>query len=314
MNVHDTINVFKKHLKAANYAEKTIELYTWGLTAYERWLTQNKITDLKQINRKIIQQYQETLMTKPLAKESKAIKIRAVKRLFEHLTESHKLLINPTEGIREISRINRTIGTVLTLKEMNHLLDQPDTKSPVGVRDRAVMELLYSTGIRADELEALEVHHVDLTENVIFVRKGKGNTQRVVPMGKTAAGFVKTYLETVRPHDLAKNPEAEAKNLYLTVKGTPLTAVAVRLFLKRYRQKAGIEKRITPHTFRRTCATHMLQQGADIRYISTLLGHMKISTTQTYTKVLPVSIKETHTKTHPNKDQGQPRKDKGEKP
>lgn len=305
MDVHDTVNAFKKHLKATGYAEKTIELYTWGLTAYENWLIQNNITDLKQINRRIIQQYQETLMAESLAKESKAIKIRAVKRLFEHLTEIHKLLINPTDGIQEISRINRKIGTVLTVKEMKHLLDQPDMSNDVGVRDRTVMELLYSTGIRANEFESLYVHHVDLRENVIYVRKGKGNKQRVVPMGKTAAGFVKTYLETVRPHDLAKNPEC--KNLFLTVKGSPLTAVAVRLFLKRYRKQARIEKRITPHTFRRTCATHMLQQGADIRYISSLLGHMKIGTTQTYTKVLPVDVKETHTNTHPNKDHGKPK-------
>ncbi|MCP4349543.1 MAG: tyrosine-type recombinase/integrase [Desulfobacterales bacterium] len=298
MNVHKTIAEFKKHLKATGYADKTIELYAWGLDAFESWLNKKKIKDLKQINFKTIISYQEKLMKEPLAKESKAIKIRAVKRLFEHLSNSHKLLINPTEGIIETSRINRKIGIVLTVTEMQHLLKQPNISLVTGIRDRAVMELLYSTGIRADELEALTVHHVDLIENVLYVRKGKGNRQRVVPLGKTASSFVTEYLEAVRPRDLKKNPES--KSLFLTVKGETLTANAVRTFLKKYRQTAGIEKRITPHTFRRTCATHMLQQGADIRDISSLLGHVKISTTQTYTKVLPVEVKKTHDKTHPD--------------
>ncbi len=301
MNIKQTITAFRQYLKSTGYADKTIELYHWGLDAFESWLNSNGITDLKQINNKTVLKYQANLMNEDsLSRESKAIKIRAVKRLFEHLINTHKLLINPTEGVIETTRTHRKIGTVLTIEEMKQLLDQPDITQSMGLRNRAVMELLYATGIRSDELEALAVHHADLTENVLNVRKGKGNKQRVVPMGKTATHFVKAYLKKVRPSDQKKNPEA--KNLFLTAKGNPLTAVAIRLFLRQYRLKATIEKRITPHTFRRTCATHMLQQGADIRYISSLLGHMDIRTTQTYTKVLPVEVKETHSRTHPNKD------------
>ena len=297
MNVQKTIDAFKTHLKAVGYADKTIELYRWGLDTFEHFLTEKKITDLKQITMKTILSYQEALMNEPLAKESKAIRIRAVKRLFEHLLKTHKLLINPTEGIREISRINRKIGIVLTVLEMNRLLDQPNLSLVTGIRDRAVMEVLYSTGIRANELETLLVHHVDLTESVLYIRKGKGSNQRVVPLGKNAARFVTEYLETIRSRHLKKNPDT--KNLFLTVDGTPLAAPTVRQFLKKYGKKAGIEKPITPHTFRRTCATHMLQKGADISYISRLLGHVKLSTTQTYTHVLPVDVKDTHTRTHP---------------
>lgn len=299
MNVQKTIDAFKTHLKAVGYADKTIELYRWGLDTFEHFLTEKKITDLKQVTLKTILHYQEALMNEPLAKESKAIRIRAVKRLFEHLLKTHKLLINPTEGIREISRIHRKIGIVLTVLEMNRLLDQPNLSLVTGIRDRAVMDVLYTTGIRANELENLLIHHVDLTESVLYIRKGKGQKQRVVPLGKTAARFVTEYLETIRSCHLKKNPDANTKNLFLTVKGAPLTGHAIRQFLKKYGKKAGIEKPVTPHTFRRTCATHMLQQGADIRYISSLLGHIKLSTTQTYTHVLPVDVKDTHTRTHP---------------
>ena len=238
------------------------------------------------------------MISEPIALESKALKIRPVKRLFEYLTDTHRLLINPTEGIVETSRRNKKRGTVLTIDEVKKLLDQPNLSLKTHIRDRAVMEVMYSTGISLNELLSLEIYHVDIKDHVLFIRKGKGKRQRVVPLGKNAVTSLKEYMEKIRPWYAKKNPKE--RRLFLNHSGLPMTPESIQEVLRKYRISAGIKKPVSPHTLRRTCATHLLQQGADIRYIQKLLGHKRLSTTQSYTKVMPVDIKETHKKTHPN--------------
>jgi integrase/recombinase XerD len=232
--------------------------------------------------------------------ETKALKIRPVKRLFEHLTQTHKLLINPTEGIVETCRKHRKIGPVLTVEEVKTLMDQPNLSLKTGIRDRAIIEVLYATAIRLDELLTLEIYHVDLVDKTLYIRKGKGKKQRVVPLGKAATAWLKEYLEKIRPYYARKQPRQ--RRLWLNHSGRTLTAESVRAAFRKYRLEAGITKPVSPHVFRRTCATHLLRAGADIRYIQKLLGHRHLKTTQSYTKVMPVEIKQTHEKTHPGAD------------
>jgi len=300
MDVVILILEYKNHLKAQGYAENTVEIYRKGLDQFSRYLQEQHITDLRKATKEVILDYQAKVMLEPIAMESKALKLRPVKRLFEYLTETNRLLINPTEGIVETSRRNRKIGPVLTIEEMNKLLAQPNLSLKTHIRDRAIMEAMYSTGIRLDELLSLEVYHADLKDKVLYVRKGKGKKQRVVPLGKNAALYLKEYLEKIRPYYVRKNPRE--RTLFLNHSGYPLTPESVRGFIRQYRILAGIKKPVSPHTFRRTCATHLLQQGADIRYIQKLLGHKRLSTTQAYTKVMPIEVKQTHNKTHPGKD------------
>jgi integrase/recombinase XerD len=162
------------------------------------------------------------------------------------------------------------------------------------------MEVLYATAIRLDEMLHLEIYHADLKDKVLYIRKGKGKKQRVVPLGKTAAAWLKEYLEKIRPYHAKKHPRQ--RRLLLNHSGRSMTAASVRAALGKYRSQAGITKPVSPHVFRRTCATHLLQQGADIRYIQKLLGHRSLKTTQGYTKVMPVEVKQTHNRTHPGKD------------
>ena len=150
------------------------------------------------------------------------------------------------------------------------------------------------------ELRALEVYDVDLRDEVLFVRKGKGGKQRVVPLGTKAAQCLKEYLEKVRPHWAKKNPKE--RKLFLSSAGLPITWNNVRTNMYIHAQKAGIKKGASPHTFRRSCATHLIQNGADIRYVQKLLGHGSLQTTQHYTKVMPVDVKKTHKETQPNED------------
>jgi len=227
------------------------------------------------------------------------LKLRPVKRLFEHLVTAHRLLINPTEGMVETCRQNRKIGPVLTIKEIKRLLAQPNMSIKTGIRDRAIMEVLYATGIRLAELLTLDVYRVDLKDRVVHV-KGKGRKQRVVPLGKTATAALREYLQNIRPYYAKKRPKQ--RRLFLLNTGVAMNPASVRQMLRKYRLEAGIKKPVSPHTFRRTCATHLLQAGADIRYIQKLLGHRRLRTTQAYTRVMPVEVKRTHNQTHPGED------------
>lgn len=297
MDILITITEYKHHLKVIGYAQATIANYRKYLDQFKSYLQDLGVSDMRKVTHQMIMDYKASVMAQPVATETKALKIRPVKRLFEHLVNTHKLLINPTEGIVETCRKHRKIGPVLTVEEVKRLMDQPNLSLRTGIRDRAVMEVLYATGIRLNELLSLQVYHADLKDKVLYIRKGKGRKQRMVPLGKTAAARLREYLEKIRSHHAKKRPKQ--RHLFLLNTGDVITAACIRASLRTYRIRAGITKPVSPHTFRRTCATHLLQAGADIRYIQKLLGHRHLKTTQSYTKIMPVQIKQTHNATHP---------------
>jgi integrase/recombinase XerD len=255
------------------------------------------VMDLKQVTHETIRTYQLLVADMAIAEETKGMRLRPVKRLFGWLLDTHRLLLDPTENIRETNRQNRTVPEVLTVAEMRLLLEQPNLSLRMQIRDRAIMETLYSSGIRLNELVQLTVHDVDLKDKVLHIRKGKGNRQRVVPIGKNAATYLQEYLKNIRPRYARKNKQQ--RRLFLTDQGKPVTGNSIRTSLFHYKKAAGITKTASPHSFRRSCATHLLQQGADIRYVQKLLGHRHIRTTQIYTRVYPIDLKKTHTRTHP---------------
>jgi len=300
MDVAVVVLEFKNYLSSCGYAAATVDSYRENLTPFVAYLQSRGIGDFRKVTAAVIEDYRHQVMATELAAESKALRMRPVKRLFEHLVSSHKLLINPAEAIVETSRKRRKIGPVLSLDEVKRLLAQPNLSLRVHMRNRAVMEVMYATGIRINELVHLSVYHVDLTDKVIFIRKAKGRKQRVVPLSAPAVRFVRQYLEKIRPWWARKN--RKQRRLFLNHFGRAMTGNSVRTFLRRYRLAAGIDKPVSPHTLRRTCATHMLAAGADIRYVQQLLGHQQLKTTQLYTKVRPVDIKQTHSKTHPKAD------------
>ena len=297
MDADTTIQEYRRQLQALGYAEKTVESYRKSLSEFNAYLHACDINDLRQVNRQVISQYKQAVMEQKNSLETKALKLRPVKRLFEYLFKTNRLLINPTEGLVETCRKNRKIPHVLTVAEMNELLQQPNLSFRMQIRNRAIMEVLYATGIRLDELLHLTVHDPDLKEKTLFIRKAKGRKQRLVPLGKNSIAFLREYLEKIRPRHAARNPRE--RTLFLTAAGRPLTPASVRQAIREYRISAGIQKTVSPHTFRRTMATHLLQQGADIRYVQELLGHSRLSTTQVYTRVTPSDVKQSHNRYHP---------------
>jgi integrase/recombinase XerD len=297
MDTEITIKEFQEHLYALGYADATVTLYRSALNEFTEHLISCNIKDLRTVNRQIIQDYKSVVMSAKIARETKALKLRPVKRLFEYLERRNRLLINPTEGLVETCRKNCKVPSVLTVTEVQMILQQPNLSFRIQLRNRAFMEVLYSTGIRLNELLNLTIYDVDLKEKTLFIRKGKGGKQRLVPLGKNALKYLKEYLEKIRPRYSGKHPGERA--LFLTNSGIPMQPSIVRQAIRSYRISAGIKKMVSPHIFRRSCATHMLQQGADIRYIQKLLGHSHLSTTQLYTKVVPVEVKKSHERYHP---------------
>ncbi len=299
MKIDVAIIAFKNLLKARGYADGTIESHSLNLDLFKRYLIFCNISDIKQVSPEVLHDYQAKVMAEPFTLGSKINKLRPVKQLFDHLTQAHKLLINPAQQIELSFRRSRKIGTVLTIAQVRQLFAQPDLTISTHIRDRAMMEVMYSSGIRRSELLGLKMYNTDLEEKVLYVL-GKGRKDRVVPIGKSAAFYLKTYIKNVRPRYAKKSPNINA--VFLNHHGNPLDHQGLSTRLRVYRKKAGIRQHVSPHTFRRTCATHMLQNGADIRFIQKLLGHEKLSTTQAYTMIRPIDIKATHEKTHPNKD------------
>jgi len=293
----------EQHLRLRGYAASTIAVYGQYLGYFVRHLDGQHITDLRQVTHQSILDYQAEVAALPLASESRALRMRPIKRLFELLVQSHRLLLDPTEGIVQMGRQRRRVMPVLTLGEMERLLAQPDLSVPSQMRDRAIMEVFYSTAIRSRELLQLELCDVDLRGGVLFVRHGKGGRQRVVPLGSQAGRYLAEYLTGIRPQQVEKG--SQQQRVFLTMGGRPLSKETVAAFLRGYRLRAGIDKRVSPHTLRRTCATHLLQQGADIRHIQKLLGHVSLRTTQSYTRLMPVDLKQTHSRTHPGRKLGQ---------
>ena len=302
MEIEITIAEYKEQLKTLGYAGATLQSYRTGLDLFREYLETRAIHDLRRVTKPVMLDYKAHVMAGSQAIETKALRIRPIKRLFEHLTRNNQLLINPAEGIQETHRRHRKIGATLTQPEMKKLLNQPNMSLNCGIRDRAIMELLYATAMRADEMLSLTVHDIDLKSSVIFVRKAKGKKQRVVPLGRHAAAFLKEYLEKIRPRHSRNHPKE--RRLFLNNKGEPITYHNVHQNIKGYAKAAKLGKTAPPHAFRRSCATHMLQEGADIRYIQKLLGHASLSTTQQYCKVIPIDIKKTHKEAHPNGRKG----------
>jgi integrase/recombinase XerD len=187
-----------------------------------------------------------------------------------------------------------TLPRFLTVDEADRLVRQPDERDPHGLRDRAMLEVLYATGLRVSEFIQLKPSDVNLEEGYVLCR-GKGGKERIVPLGRTAAGLTRRYQDEVRPL-LLKEPAAE---LFLTRLGEPFTRQGIWKLLRGYALQAGLERKISPHVLRHSFATHMLERGADLRSVQLMLGHSQITTTQIYTHVSREHLRQVYEKYHP---------------
>lgn len=297
MTFDEAVPSLMAEMRLRNYSPATLKHYGDQLKRFGEWLPPGHLNDLRRVTREDVDRYQQYVRTEPISAETRASRLQAVKRLFDHLTAVGQLLIHPAEHVISIHRRERLPKAVLTVKQVERLIEAPDTTTHLGIRDRALLETMYATGIRVGELEHVFVTDVKLAEQLLHIRKGKGNKERVVPLGKTATQWIQRYRDEVRPGLVEDRPYE--RTLFLTQVGKPLRQTQIREILKKYQRKCHLHKSVTPHGLRHACATHLLQAGADIRVIQQLLGHTKLDSTVIYTRVMPIDMKAVHQTYHP---------------
>ncbi|MFQ5901637.1 MAG: tyrosine-type recombinase/integrase [Thermodesulfobacteriota bacterium] len=299
---------YQNHLIVLNYSHRTIKNHMLLLNRFLAYLIKGGIQDIQSVTKETIRGYQTHLYQginskgepNTVSTQNKALSV--VKTFFHLLCEEGFLVGDPSKDITYAREPKRLPRSILTKKEMKKLLNAPDTKTILGYRDRTILEILYSTGIRKEEINNLTLQDIDYNEGYIRVNSGKGKKDRVVPMGKIACRYLENYIKAVRP-SLIRDPYNN--HLFLSLRGNRLSKNMVWEIVKRYAKKARIKKTVSPHTFRHTCATLMLRNKANIRHIQEMLGHTSLTSTQVYASVSIADLKEVHTRCHPReKDKG----------
>lgn len=272
----------------------TLQAYNTDLLDFFDFIERNKITELSQVSQEHLLLYALHLSKRQLQHATLARKIVSLRRFFSFAAERGHLKADPAQRV-ESPRRQLKLPSVLSRSELEVLLKQPDLQTPAGLRDRTMLEFLYAAGLRVSELVSLRPEFVNRQHGYIRTT-GKGSKERIVPLGKSALAFHEQYLAEARPH-LARH--RDSGHLFLSRRGHGLTRQGFWTRLKAHGRRAGIKKNISPHTLRHSFATHLLEGGADLRSVQTMLGHSDIATTQIYTHVSGKRMREVHEKFHP---------------
>ena len=291
---------FVAYLAALKRSPSTLAAYRRELGRFLDWLDAQGIPDVRAVRREHVAAYASALTdSRQFKPETLHVMLRAVRRFYEHLERTGRVLVNPTDGMPFPKLGDRLPRNVLTTQEVRRLLDAPDTSLMRGIRDKAILEVLYSAGIRVGELCALSIYDADTAAGFLRIAQGiKGCKDRTVPIGVTACRYVREYLKHVRGRHTRNRRDERA--LFVSIRtGRALTVSAVQQMVRGYAAAAKIARRVTPHTLRHTCATHMVANGADIVHVQRLLGHAEATTTQIYTRLAPTDVQREHRHTHP---------------
>ncbi|MGP6146207.1 site-specific tyrosine recombinase XerD [Jeotgalibaca sp. A122] len=292
----DIIQEYLHHLRIEQgLAVNTVQSYKRDLNKYTSFLAAKKIASFDAVVKADVKEYLTMLNAEKLATSSISRMISALRQFHKYLVEEKVIKINPLDDLK-LPKKKQNLPKSLSVNEVDHLLSTPDTKTVLGLRDRAILEVLYATGLRVSELVTLTLSelHLDLG----FIQTiGKGDKERLVPLGEEATYWVEAYLATSRP-SLAKG-RAETPHLFLNFHGKGFSRQGIWKNLKKLVQEAGIHKNVSPHMLRHSFATHILENGADLRIVQELLGHSDISTTQIYTHISKERMVESYRQHHP---------------
>lgn len=276
-------------------SDNTYIAYRNDIGRYLNYLEENHIQRVEYIQHQHVRDLLVLLSDMGLTGSSIARNITAIRTFHRFLLNEKIRDVDPTENL-EVPKIRRKLPIFLEIHEVDLLLSQPDVQLPKGIRDRAILETLYATGVRVSELVGIEGGSLITDEGFIRIF-GKGSKERLVPIGAVALEWIQAYRNRVRPNLLKGTRRSDI--LFLSMHGKPLTRIAVWQILKFYVQKAGIKKKVSPHTMRHSFATHLLEGGADLRSVQEMLGHADISTTQIYTHLDREYLKEVIRTFHP---------------
>lgn len=275
-------------------SNNTIRAYRDSLNRFLDHLKDKRIPEIRGVRKFDIRTYLLALKRQGLSAKTIARDLAAIRTFFQFLIQEEILEVNPAEEM-ESPKVDQKLPEILTLREVEQLLEQPDLRTPLGIRDRAMLEVLYATGMRVSELIQLPANHVNLESGYVVVY-GKGSKERMVPLGNEAIKWVNLYLQSARER-LSKGKESQF--LFINRSGNGMSRQRFWKSLKAYGLRARLRKRISPHLLRHSFASHLLERGADLRSLQMMLGHADISTTQIYTHVTGERLKKVHQRYHP---------------
>jgi len=275
-------------------AQNTLEAYGRDLRRYFQFLQQKDLTELQDVKPEVIIEYLVKIKSDGLSANSMNRALAALRGLYKYLIQEKIIGQSPLVNI-ELAKVWMRLPDTISKEEMNVILIQPGNQTAAALRDTAMLELLYATGIRVSELINLTMNSINWQVGFLVVM-GKGSKERIVPIGKTAYDCTRLYVDKARPTLMQKKV---TDVLFLNRFGTKFTRQGLWKIVIRYAQKAGLQKKVHPHTFRHSFATHLLEGGADLRTVQVMLGHADISTTQIYTHITKERLKEIHKKYHP---------------
>jgi len=291
---------YLEYLKTANYSPRSVKLCGAYGKPFLDFLREVGITNIAGVDRRIIADYQTrvyltTYKGRPLAPSTQKGRLVYVRGFFKYLLKTGQILYDPANSLTMPKQPIGLPRNILSKKEVGGLLAAPNLETATGIRDRTIMEVLYATAIRAMELCNLTIYDINLNEGELRVNKGKGGKDRVVPLGEVAVDYLEFYLKESRP----KLALQKSDYLFLSQNGRKLDSSYLCYLVGLYAAKARLGKKVTPHSLRHTCATHLLKGKADIRKIQELLGHESLHTTQRYTKVEIGDLKQVLRRCHP---------------
>lgn len=276
-----------------NLAKNTVESYRRDLLRFNEFNEKSGKKVLDQVGEGEIRRFLSAEFDRGQKGRSMARRLSTLRMFYRHLLKEKATTVDPTLKI-DLPKLGRPLPKYLTQSEVDDLLKQPDCRKALGVRDRAMLELMYASGLRVSELVGLKLGDLHLERGYLRVL-GKGSKERLVPLGKSASQCLQDYLGPARTK-LGKGKGSDG--LFLSNRGAPMTRQQFFLLLKRYAKQAGIKKEVSPHILRHSFATHLLNNGADLRSVQAMLGHADLATTQVYTHVTPDRLKAIH-KFHP---------------
>jgi integrase/recombinase XerD len=297
MDISSIIAAFLTHVRVERgLSANTVTAYRRDLVKFDDFAKKRKLT-LESVSRDNLVEFLASLYRQKLESRTVARHLVTLRNFFRFAQLQELIATDPSLNL-ESPKIRRSLPGYLRLEEIERLLAQPDDKTPLGLRDHAMLDVLYSTGLRVSELVSLRVMDLDTAVGCIRCI-GKGDKERIVPIGKKALALVERYLRDARPKLIGKGKQALATTLFINRRGAPLSRVGVWKILSAYGRKAGLRSSLTPHMLRHSFATHLLERGADLRSVQLMLGHSDISTTQIYTHVVEERLKQIYKAHHP---------------
>ena len=272
-------------------SKNTLSAYRSDLKIFSQWLNE---TSLIEVNKKLIQDYFLYRQSTHISSSTQSRVLTCLHSFYQFLLDNNLINTDPTEQL-SYPKLEKKLPVFLNIQEVEKLLEAPNTSSLFGQRDRAMLELLYSCGLRVSELINLSYHNINIKEEFIRIH-GKGNKERILPMGEIAIDYLTAYESNSRPI-LLKNGQSDS--YFLSNRGKAMSRQNFFYIIKAYATQAGIEKPLSPHSLRHAFATHLVQKGADLRSVQLMLGHSDISSTQLYTHIQNAQLKAQHEKHHP---------------